>query len=325
MNMKPLCIYHGNCADGFTAAWAVWKRFGDEFDYFPGVYQQPPPDVKGRTVVLVDFSYKRDVLHEMAKVADSILILDHHKSAAEDIMAKNVIIGMTSPLEVSNYSYSGRDRWEVHLENVRMDHNENCFGVVHALFDMNRSGAGIAWDFFHPKQKRPALVEFVEDRDLWRFEKDGSRAVNAYVFSHAYTFENWDKLNAETIGDITGVVRAGEAIERKHHKDVAELVAALKQYMTIGGFRVPVANLPYTLTSDAGHLMCTQPMDGVGDADWCAEKPPFAACYWDTPKGRVFSLRSVDGGADVSAIAAQYGGGGHKNASGFTLPHGVSP
>jgi len=25
---KPLCIYHGNCADGFTAAWAVWKRFG---------------------------------------------------------------------------------------------------------------------------------------------------------------------------------------------------------------------------------------------------------------------------------------------------------
>lgn len=318
--MKPLCIYHGGCADGFTAAWAVWKRFGDDFDYFPGVYQNPTPDVKGRTVVLVDFSYKRDVLHGMAKVADSILILDHHKSAAIDIMAKHDVIGMTAPLEVSHYAGTDRDRWEVHLENVRMDHNENCYGVVHALFDMNRSGAGIAWDFFHPKQKRPVLVDFVEDRDLWRFEKDGSHAVNAYVFSHEYTFENWDKLEAEMRGDITNVVRAGDAIERKHHKDVAELVSEIRYEMVIGGHSVPVANLPKTLTSDAGHLMCKPyhvALTGI-------VTPLFAACYWDTAEGRVFSLRSI-GDFDVSTIAAQYGGGGHKNAAGFRLPHGVNP
>jgi nanoRNase/pAp phosphatase (c-di-AMP/oligoRNAs hydrolase) len=52
--------------------------------------------------------------------------------------------------------------------------------------------------------------------------------------------------------------------------------------------------------------------------------PAFAACYWDTPEGRVFSLRSI-GDFDVSEIAKQYGGGGHKNASGFRLPHGVEP
>lgn len=29
---KPVCIYHGNCFDGFTAAWAVWKRLWEKQD-----------------------------------------------------------------------------------------------------------------------------------------------------------------------------------------------------------------------------------------------------------------------------------------------------
>lgn len=78
--------------------------------------------------------------------------------------------------------------------------------------------------------------------------------------------------------------------------------------MVIGGQEIWVANIPYTLTSDAGNLM--------------ARGEPFAACYWDTPNGRVFSLRSTKDGADVSAIAKSYGGGGHVNASGFQMPLG---
>lgn len=63
---KPLCIYHGKCADGFTAAWAVYKAFGENVDFFEGVHGQEPPDVSGRDVILVDFSYKRAVLMAMA-------------------------------------------------------------------------------------------------------------------------------------------------------------------------------------------------------------------------------------------------------------------
>ena len=108
--------------------------------------------------------------------------------------------------------------------------------------------------------------------------------------------------------DLNDLRREGEAIERKHHKDVAELVGASRRTMVIGGHTVPVANLPYTLTSDAGHLMC--------------KDQPFAACYLDTPKGRTFSLRSTDDGMDVSEIAKAYGGGGHRNAAGFIRPIG---
>lgn len=311
---KPLCIYHGNCADGFTAAWAVWKRFGDAFDYHAGVYQDPPPDVGGRDVVLVDFSYKREVMRAMRGhggysngKARSVLVLDHHKSAAEDL-------GKTEGnFCIQIAEWTGPLTWERHLENAAMDENEGAVDSVYCLFDMNRSGAGIAWDFFHPGIARPNLVNYAEDRDLWRFSLPLSREVNAYIFAHAYEFKNWDYLNAMT-RDHMGLQHTadmGGAIEKKHHKDVAELTAALKRRMVIGGHEVWAASLPYTLTSDAGHLM--------------AKGEPFAACYWDTPEGRVFSLRSTDEGLDVSEIAKRYGGGGHRNASGFRLPHGVNP
>lgn len=289
--MKILCIYHGKCADGFTAAWAVYQALGDNVEFHPGVYQEPPPDVTGRDVVIVDFSYKRPALEAMAETANSILVLDHHKTAHEDL----------APFAGVPITSSGiQEEWE------RSKMGDKTARKINALFDMDRSGAGIAWDFFHPGKPRPAIVNYAEDRDLWRFNLPHSRAISAYVFSFEYTFANWDALATTLDEAFSTAVAAGTAIEGKHHKDVAELVGVCKRRVKIGGVEVWAASLPYTLTSDAGHLMAT------GE--------PFAACYWDTPEGRVFSLRSTDEGQDVSAIAKQYGGGGHRNASGFKVP-----
>ena len=293
--MKPLCIYHGNCADGFTAAWIIKRAFPDA-DFHAGIYGQSPPDVDGRDVLMVDFSYKRQVLESLLQSGDvkqamTILILDHHKTAAADLA------GIRAP---DRYGYEPR-QW-------RADWEQSVEWPVRAVFDMERSGAQIAWDFFNPGHARPALIDYVGDRDLWRFALPKSREANAYVFAHEYTFDNWNKLAIEFDRRLDDVAERGAAIEKKHHKDVGELLRITQRKMIIGGHVVPVANLPYTLTSDAGHLM--------------AKGQPFAACYWDTPNGRVFSLRSTDDGLDVSAIAAQYGGGGHRNASGFQKPIG---
>lgn len=290
--MKPLCIYHGNCADGFTAAWVVRKALGDHVDFHPGVYGQDPPDVTKRHVVLVDFSYKRPVLDQMFRKSESLLILDHHKTAAEDLA------GIREPFGPG---------WPRHLQNIAQDEMENC-QQPYALFDMDRSGAQIAWDFFLPAERRPRIVDYVADRDLWRFLMPFSREIAAALFSYPYDFGAWDEFARGLEADLTQAAQQGAAIERKHHKDIAELVKVTRRTMIIGGYAVPVANLPYTLTSDAGNLM--------------AKGERFAACYWDTPQGRVFSLRSTDDGLDVSAIAKQYGGGGHRNASGFQMPIG---
>jgi uncharacterized protein len=291
--MTPLCIYHGNCADGFGAAWVVRKFFGsDQVDFHAGFYGAEPPDVTGRDVIMVDFSFKRPVLDAMTAKAHSILILDHHKTAVEDL---NGLLAPPSTGEAWVEAASGNLS-----QNVRTT----------ALFDMQRSGAGLAWDYFFPDQKRPALIDTIEDRDLWRFALAHTREVQANVFSYPYDFRTWDFLMArgkDHMG-IQDMAQDGGAIERKHHKDIAELVAASKRRMVIGGLDVPVANLPYTLSSDAGHLM--------------SSGEPFAACYMDTPRGRIFSLRSSDAGADVSEIAKRYGGGGHRNAAGFQMPVG---
>jgi oligoribonuclease NrnB/cAMP/cGMP phosphodiesterase (DHH superfamily) len=174
---------------------------------------------------------------------------------------------------------------------------------------MDKSGAGLTWDYFRPYQKRPRLIDHIEDRDLWRFKLPYTRMISAALFSRPYEFELWDSLMSSD--DMSQLIVEGGAIERKHHKDIKELVAVTRRWMVIGGVSMPVANLPYTLTSDAGHLMATAEL-----------LTKIAACYWDTPEGRVFSLRSTDDGPDVSAIAIKYGGGGHAHAAGFRMPLG---
>lgn len=285
--MSELCIYHGNCADGFGAAWSVREALGN-IEFHAGVYQDNPPEVTGKDVILVDFSYKRSVLNEMAGKARTVLVLDHHKTAADDLA------GLPPPLEGS-YDSNAMADWA-------RECNAPC--ALHALFDLERSGAGIAWDYFHGRP-RPPLIDHIEDRDLWRFNLPETREIQAAVFSYPYDFDVWTRLMYQT--DLSELALQGEAIERKHHKDVAELVQVVTRHMRIGGHVVPMANLPYTLTSDAGHLLC-------------GDEYPFAGCFWFTPDGWVFSLRSREDGADVGEIAKQYGGGGHKHAAGFRIP-----
>lgn len=272
---KPyLCIYHGNCADGFTSAWVVRKALGkDNVQFVAGSYGEAPPDCVDRAVVIVDFSYPYEVLREMAYYCRSVLILDHHETAERNL--------------------------------------DGIFDLpkVDGVFDMARSGAMITWNWFFPNKPAPMLVRHVEDRDLWKFNMDGTREIQAAIFSYEYSFNLWDKTAnlLETGEGWDTLFNQGAAIERKHHKDVKELVRVCKRPMEIGGVIVPVCSLPYTLVSDAAGMM--------------ALDAPFAACYWDTEKYRVFGLRSrKDGGTNVAKIAEQYGGGGHANAAGFRIP-----
>lgn len=311
--MKPLlCIYHSPCADGFGAAWIV-NRYCNQNDipveFYPGVYQTPPPDVTDRHVLIVDFSYKMDVLAEMHLQARSLLVLDHHKTAKDDL---SVLLPAPSREEMLA-------RWR-----DEVSYNSAC-----AVFDMERSGAGITWDFFYPQQNRPQMIEHIEDRDLWRFRYAGSREINANLFSFPYDFKLWDKLMFLAARDLDNFRDQGAAIERKHHKDISELLEIVTRPMRIGGFVVPVANLPYTLTSDAGHALCERNAEGKplpkdtanSDINPMKFKHPFAGCCWDTPSGRQFSLRSRDDGMDVGEIAKLYGGGGHVHASGFRVAY----
>lgn len=292
--MKPFCIYHGGCDDGFGAAWVVRKALGD-VEFYPGAYaMEPPPDgyISGRDVIMVDFSYKRPVLDEIFRKANSLLILDHHKTAAEDLADYRPPFGPGGA-------------WARHLENSMLDTMENC-PQPYALFDMNRSGAGITWDFFFPDSPRPEFINYLEDRDLWRKALPNGDEFTIALRSYPQDFTDWDELYAR---GAKSLIEEGKAIQRYYRLRIEDL----KRHAypaRLGQDNCWISNAPYFAASEVAGELCDRP------------GATFGACYFEVAPGKwQYSLRSR-GEFDVSAIAKQYGGGGHKNAAGFSSDDG---
>jgi len=218
ISKTALVIYHHPCLDGFTSAWAAKQALGNTAEYIPGSYGNDGelPDVDGRVVYLLDFSYPLDVMLTLASRASKVIVLDHHLSAQKDL----------EPL----------------LDN----------GTIEGEFDMNRSGAMMTWDYFFPDREAPDFISYVQDRDLWLKELPLCEEVNLAMFSYTYTFDNWDRISVTPISDLQ---QEGFAIHRKHMKDVHELIEQV-QYMTICGFEnVPTVNANYFFGSDLCGLL----------------------------------------------------------------------
>jgi oligoribonuclease NrnB/cAMP/cGMP phosphodiesterase (DHH superfamily) len=296
---KPdVCLYHKSCDDGFAAAWCCWKRWGDAVEYVPINYGEPVPDLTDKHVLMVDFSLKRKAMLEAAKVAKSIVVLDHHETAQAELEM------WTLPIAPTIITYMA----EV-LDDIRARRPAE---TIVAQFDMGKSGARLAWEFCHPGKPMPRLLAHIEDRDLWRYKLDGTRAVTAAIRSHEYSFHRFDLWSSDQ-DQLLGLMLEGSAILRMHEKIVADLVA--HAYMAqVAGYTVPVVNVPpRQYASDCGHALLKK-----------YPEAPFAATWVRSADGKIlWSLRSEDGRENVAEIAAKHGGGGHRNAAGFSKPIAV--
>lgn len=257
---ENLVIYHKNCLDGFGAAFAAWLYFGNTAEYLPLGYDDAPPDVTDKNVYILDFSFKRPVLKEMAEKARFIKVIDHHRTAQEELI-----------------------------------------DLPFAYFDMNRSGAVMAYEYFHAGEV-PRLLLHIQDRDLWQFKLDGAKEITTALYETVtFEFEKWIDLNLNKLREI------GTVLANVHDKEVQSLAkrAHKVNFLDMEGLAVN-ANAKYS--SELGNLLAQQ-------------SETFGATYSFSGTRNMweFSLRSV-GDFDVSAIAKHYGGGGHKNAAGFSTP-----
>jgi uncharacterized protein len=84
---SPLYVlYHANCPDGFGGAWSVWLSRGDTATYCPVSHGEPPPALPpDATVLMVDIAYPREVALALRDRVKTLVILDHHKSAQEEL------------------------------------------------------------------------------------------------------------------------------------------------------------------------------------------------------------------------------------------------
>lgn len=251
-------LYHGHCPDGFGAAFAAWLVMGDSATYLPVNHGDPPPEMgDDAKVAIVDFSYQRDVILEMRKRFADLLVLDHHKTAEEELK-----------------------------------------GLDFARFDMEKSGARMAWEYWHPDEPLPELLAYIEDKDLWHWALPQSQEVSIALHSYPQDFQVWSALTVEHL-KIEGV-----ALLRLQEQLIQEACERAR-WGEMFGYQVPIVNAT-EFRSEIANRLCKK-----------FPEAPFAAAYYDNEKGeRSWSLRS-QGEFDVAELARQMGGGGHLNASGY--------
>lgn len=319
----PLVLYHANCADGFGAAFAAWKALGDAGAvYVPVQYNgfkfnvetgyltvgDIEYNITDRDVYILDFSFPVSIMEALFSTCFHVIWLDHHKSAFDMYgLSELDCIYDEEDLQLTDYY-----KHQVVLDNTR-------------------SGALIAWNYFHPADEVPLAIRHLDDYDRWQFKIPGTKEFNKSLWSYTpWSFEQWNTMPylLSELG-LESYYDEGAAILRAHDQNVQSIIAASKRECSLVFFesheidnphedgktlsmsrQVVVAglaaNCPKHLASDVGHELATE----------CGT---FGLCWFVDTSGKVeCSIRS-NGDFDVSAIASKFGGGGHKNASGFKL------
>lgn len=264
-------LYHGKCPDGFGAAFAAWKKFGDEAEYIPVKHGDPVPEkMEGREVYLTDFCYPRAEMDSLKAVAQSVTVLDHHEGVRE--VAE---------------SFPG-------------------------VFDSNRSGATIAWSYFHSGIPVPRLLARLEDGDLYRYSSPETRDVFSLIEVYPREFEKWNEL----VSDF-------ETPEGREHilskaRTYTEYFELMGSVAASGGKLVSFEG--YECYFAACHPSTT--MKSYVANQLYTKRPPIALTVTAHTDGFGVSIRS-DGSVDVAKIAQKFGGNGHPGSAGFFIPNGT--
>lgn len=252
--------YHANCADGFAAATAAWMVLGDGANYTAVRHGEPPPPVGPKTrLAIVDFAYPREQLLTIAREVESLIVLDHHRSAELDLA-----------------------------------------GLEFARFAMDKSGVRMAWEFWHPDKAFPEVFALIEDRDLWRWALADSREVGLALAQEPFEFERWATLDLGELRTMGHMLMGFQA-------SLISRTLSKAHWITLGEYRVPACN-SCLFQSELGDELCLK-----------YPEAPFAAVYYNKGEAIAWSLRSI-GEFDVSRVASSFGGGGHRNAAGFSAP-----
>ncbi len=269
--MKTVIFYHGShCPDGFGAAYAAWKKFGDTAEYVPLSRGDEPPyeAMRGNEAYFLDFSYEKEVMERVREETAKLTVLDHHEGVREAIES-----------------------------------------APEHVFDAERSGAGIAWDYFHPNTKRPTLIEHLEDDDLFRFSLPDTRALITYLETLPFDFAVWDEL-AQGLDDETVCDAFFEKarLYREYFEHLARLAVERAKLISFEGREVYFAAC-HPLKSLKSY---------VGN-ELVKKKGPYALVATAHPEGFGISIRG-DGSVDVAELAQRHGGNGHPKSAGFLVP-----
>ncbi len=263
---KIVIIYHGDCKDGFGGAWVAWKKFGAKARYLPAQHERPVPRGLKNKKV-----YLIDFSYPLPKLKTLL------KNASKVILIDHHLTAQAAAKLIPE-----------------------------GLFNLNHSGAVLAWKYFYPKKSIPQLLRHIEDRDLWKFKLSSTEEILTALGTRERSFVAFETFmkSLNNSRERSKIIKEGKALLAYK----AELVSDILTKASLGVFagkKVPIVNSPI-FESDLGNALVRRGF-------------PFAV-VWHYKRDRIkISLRS-DGKFDVSKIALRFGGGGHKAAAAFHLP-----
>lgn len=294
--MSIVVNYHASCYDGMGAYWSAKKALdalGIEAEYVPSSYGNDKDDYENKLLVYVDYCPKRVVIDKLAK-NNLVLVIDHHKTAQGELNA-------LPKIDTTFAEY--HDQYTKGLRGVYVE------------FDMERSGAGMAYDYFHKGEKRPNLIKFVEDRDLWKFKYgETSKAFHAYLLSQPFDYGAWTKIaeQSESHDGLEGIINKGKAVLEYGEQLVKNIVDTAKVYEVNG--------TKYAFFNTTSHWA------EVGEYAVQKLGVDFSiAITFDANKNQIRGSVRGKPGVDCTKLAGFFGGGGHAGASGFQVPISESP
>ena len=309
-----IVYYHADCLDGFGAAYGAWRRLGDGALYRPMHHGQPwrEDEVRNRRVFILDFSFSRDALESMAATAAAVVQLDHHGTA--------------------------RNMWRQELgpAGPGLQRHRHPWLPLEVAFDLDKSGARLAWEHFHPDQPLPLALQHIEDQDLWRFRLEHTRPFCRALRLLPFDFCLWDERVRECGTPDSPAYRQlcveGAAIDLFMAREAARLAdSALVMPVQLPGEAIdPLQALRHGLPlmdTEHGHRRLVPGLAINASSLFASELGQLLArrsgsfgLVWQLGgDGRVKASLRAENRIDVAVLAEQFGGGGHPNAAGFRM------
>ncbi|QYB17403.1 oligoribonuclease NrnB [Pacmanvirus S19] len=221
MTQDTVIIYHSNCLDGSSAAWAFTqaKKFGKDFGKLIFHYtnercfekDKSIPILTGKNVYILDYCYPKEILEKINSIANNLTVIDHHKTAVE------------------------------------------LFDVVpdYCIFDMTKCAAEITWDYLYGKNTRPWFLQHVRDRDLWLWENPNSRAFSAAINEVGLSFKVLDEL---LVAEPDELYQRGKTILEFDNRLVNKLCKAA-ELVEFEGYTIYALNTILYI-SECGNTLC---------------------------------------------------------------------
>ena len=281
----PLVIYHDHCIDGFASAWCFYRYNPVGYEFMAGRYQDK------------DFEKQ----FEFGMFHDRIIFLVDF-SYPETLMKR--ILSVSDQMIVL-------DHHKTALEMLGELPPYNNLNTAHCTLD--RSGCGICWKYLNGDDPMPLVLKNIQDRDLWQFKLEHTKEICEVLQSiPGLDYKNIGEFIMESSYD--NLIIAGGALLMAKALRINIGLQRASWYTDKDGN--DYWSLNYTSDiSELGNELCKQrSKDG---------QLPTYADIWYLNNGVIkHSLRSI-GEFDTTKISLEYGGGGHANASGYSIDTNV--